>query len=346
MTEPTYRPSKPTGFVPAVQRYSATLTHEDPSKPVIMVQIIGAQSPDPGSGPLDAFSSELSALSGEPNGPVRIDHARYVDEAGYPTHLAFAYWPTPTRCDAWWKTDAVASWWEAGSRTTGTTGYFVESIQSRTDALETIAFKEYIQGLSACPMSRIEPMGESGYWGAARDRIARSGFDRFDPPDPTPLQSAAGETRGQRLRVLAPANHCVIRSGVSWAACGDEQLTSYRTNVLPRLNEGMEYLRSNPIDSGCWALRQVEVVDTDGQARPESWVAGHFVSLADLERWAHKHPTHLAIFGQAQKERTKYQENLELRTYHEVYIVEEPQIFEYVNCHPRTGALNLLPTMT
>jgi len=39
----------------------------------------------------------------------------------------------------------------------------------------------------------------------------------------------------------------------------------------------------------------------------------------------------------------KYQDRLELRTYHEVYVVEDPAPFEYINCHDRTGALGLFP---
>jgi aldoxime dehydratase len=38
--------------------------------------------------------------------------------------------------------------------------------------------------------------------------------------------------------------------------------------------------------------------------------------------------------------RRKYQDNLQLRTYNEIFIVEENNPpFEYFNCHPRTGLL-------
>jgi len=30
---------------------------------------------------------------------------------------------------------------------------------------------------------------------------------------------------------------------------------------------------------------------------------------------------------------------LELRTYHEVYVIDRHTRFEYVNCHPETGLL-------
>jgi len=38
-------------------------------------------------------------------------------------------------------------------------------------------------------------------------------------------------------------------------------------------------------------------------------------------------------------ERKKYQEKLELRTYHEVYVVDGETTFEYVNCHNQTGLI-------
>lgn len=332
--------AKPEGFAPAVQRYSARFGAD-----VIEFQTayVGVQSLDADDPAFARFLREIPELCSTAKGPDHVDYARFIDLAGFTTVVANGYWSDRSSYQAWRASEQVKTWWSDETKTTGSAGYFFEPLPAVSDALETIAFRQYIRGLAACPMSTIEPMAESGYWGAARDRIPRSGTERFEPPAAEPLQRANEDSYGRRLAVLPPVNYCVIRSGVSWAACGEEQLTSYRTNVEPKLNQGMAYLRDNPIEAGCWSLRQVRVVDQGGVEAPETYVAGHFVSLDDLERWAHHHPTHLAIFGQAQKERVKYQDDLELRTYHEVYVVESPERFEYVNCHPRTGALGLLP---
>jgi len=66
---------------------------------------------------------------------------------------------------------------------------------------------------------------------------------------------------------------------------------------------------------------------------------GIFQSLGHLERWAHDHPTHLAIYARAMAERKKYQDRLELRTYHEIYVLNEATEFRYLNCHSETGLL-------
>jgi len=62
---------------------------------------------------------------------------------------------------------------------------------------------------------------------------------------------------------------------------------------------------TNPIDSGCCYVQQVDVVTPQGEATCEYYCAGYFLSLHHLESWAKEHPTHLSIFGQAQKEHIK-----------------------------------------
>ena len=74
----------------------------------------------------------------------------------------------------------------------------------------------------------------------------------------------------------------------------------------------------------------------------EAYAMGHFQSLTHLEKWAHEHPTHLAIYTRALAERTKYQDDLELRTYHEVFVLDQTTDFRYLNCHGKTGLLPVI----
>ena len=334
--------AKPEGFVPAVQRYSARFGPNVKGFEVLMVGIQSPAGEDGAAAP--RFLAEIGSLFALADGPTHHDFARFTDERGSVNRFATAYWQDRPSYLRWAACNAVKSWWTDPSKRTGAHGYFWEPLPAAVELTETIAFKQYIRGLSACPMSSVEPMGESGYWGAARDRMPRSATDDLAAPELT-LTPASYDTPtvGNHVRVHPPERYVLIRSGQSWTDCGPEQLSSYDENVRPRLDEGMEFLRTNPIETGCWSLRQVDVITPEDGETMETYVAGHFVSLAHLEAWAHHHPTHLAIYGQAQKERIKYQENLELRTYHEVYVVEGPDPFEYINCHDGTGALGLLP---
>jgi aldoxime dehydratase len=114
---------------------------------------------------------------------------------------------------------------------------------------------------------------------------------------------------------------------------------SYNANIKPKLDIGMDHLRDNPVDTGCLVLRQVEVIDASGQVAPEGYSVGIFQSLTHLENWAHDHPTHLAIYVRALAERNKYQDALELRTYHEVFVINKETDFQYRNCHEKTGLM-------
>jgi hypothetical protein len=133
----------------------------------------------------------------------------------------------------------------------------------------------------------------------------------------------------------------VIRSGVSWEKCEGQQLKDYQERIKPKLDDGMAYLRDNPRETGCFALRQVVSVDDAGEPLREAYSLGAFISLKHLELWAEHHPSHLAIYTRAMAARRKYQDALQLRTYNEIFIIDERNPpFEYFNCHSQTGLLS------
>ncbi|MEP1962857.1 phenylacetaldoxime dehydratase family protein [Tateyamaria sp.] len=328
---------KPKGHIAGAQRYSARLAD---STQKIQVLYLGAQSNEAPAEDLINFQALAKSLLSTTDGPNHCDYAQYVDPQGVPTFFATAYWTDPAQYQAWASCEQVTSWWTDTAHLNGPLGYFWEAFCVSKDHCETIAFTRPIRGLSACPMHTIHPVDESGYWGAARDRIPASAFDTLKGEKTLPIAYATGEdTRGQLINLKLPKNTCIIRSGVSWADCGPEQHDSYKANIKPKLDLGMDYLRDNPEESGCLNLRQVDVVDDQGNSAPEGFSMGHFQSLAHLEKWAHEHPTHLAIYTRALAERTKYQDDLELRTYHEVFILDQETDFRYLNCHGKTGLL-------
>ncbi|MEO9683600.1 MAG: phenylacetaldoxime dehydratase family protein [Tateyamaria sp.] len=328
---------KPKGHIAGAQRYSARLAD---STQKVQVLYLGAQSNEAPAEDLINFQALAKSLLSTADGPNHCDYAQYVDPQGVPTFFATAYWTDPAQYQAWASCEQITSWWTDTAHLNGPLGYFWEAFCVSKDHCETIAFTRPIRGLSACPMHTIHPVDESGYWGAARDRIPASAFDTLKGEKTLPIAYATRDnTRGQLINLKLPKNTCIIRSGVSWADCGPEQHDSYKANIKPKLDLGMDYLRDNPEESGCLNLRQVDVVDDQGNSAPEGFSMGHFQSLAHLEKWAHEHPTHLAIYTRALAERTKYQDDLELRTYHEVFILDQETDFRYLNCHGKTGLL-------
>lgn len=331
---------KPPGHVAPITRYSARY---DADVGGLAALFVGVQAADPAQ--VGAVHERwLAQVTAGGAAPVYFDRASYVDVAGVPNRIAALYWRDAPAFDAWCEREDVRAFRDLQRWIDCDAGLWWEPVVVPPQRSETIAFKEYLRGRSACPSSRMEPMEETGYWGAARDRIPDSGVDPLDGTVECLIDIGRQASQGRALSISPPKGLAIIRSGQSWEACGPEQLESYRKNLEPKLDAGMEYLRTHPVQAGCCFLRQLRCIDPDGSALDESYSAGAFVSLAHLERWSRSHPSHLAIYHKAMAERRKYQDKLELRTYNEIYIVDDlARPFDYFNCHPLTG---LLPYFT
>lgn len=331
-----YPMQKPSGHEAAIQRYSSRV---DTSVDRIRMLVLGCQYAADAKDVKPAFKATLKDVFAHSGAPLHHDQAIFYDDQGFQTVFAVCYWQNEEAFAIWQA--KFDTWWSEQDPTAMAHGMWIESFSVPPAYRETNVFKEYIRGLSACPMSRIEAMDESGYWGAARDRFAASGYDNFKPGVDVELDfQPARDTVGKRIVINdIPDNMCVIRSGVTWDNCGPEQLNSYETNLKPKLDAGMDYLRGNPEDTGCCSLRQVICMDEAGAELKEAYSLGVFLTYGHLERWAHDHPTHLAIYTRALAERKKYQEDLELLTYHEIYVLNDDVRCEYLNCHPQTGLL-------
>ncbi|MEO9650562.1 MAG: phenylacetaldoxime dehydratase family protein [Roseobacter sp.] len=331
-----YPMQKPEGHQAAIQRYSSRV---DTSVERIRMLILGCQYSADADNVKTAFKATMADVFKHAGDPLHHDQAIFHDDQGFQTVLAVLYWQDESAFKIWQEEFDV--WWAAQDPAKMLHGMWLESFSVPPAYRETNVFKEYIRGLSACPMSKIAPMDESGYWGAARDRFEASAYDTFKPTRPSELTfDPRRETQGKRIIVRdIPDDMCVIRSGVTWEYCGAEQLNSYETNLKPKLDAGMDYLRGNPQETGCCSLRQVVCLDETGAEQKEAYSLGIFRTFGHLEKWAHDHPTHLAIYTRALAERKKYQENLELLTYHEIYVLNSDLRCEYLNCHPETGLL-------
>jgi aldoxime dehydratase len=271
------------------------------------------------------------------DGPGNHDLTYHLDNQGYGNFIAVGYWRDPAAYHRWLLSAPVADWWGDEARLSEGLGYFREVIAPRADQFETLyAFKEDLPGVGAVMDGISGEVEEHGYWGSARDRFAISQTDWMQPTGE--LQVISGDpAKGGKVVIRGHDNLTLIRSGQDWVEAGEEERALYFTEMLPPLQDGMNFLRDEGQALGCYSNRFVRNIDLDGNLLDIAYDIGHWRSLDKLERWAESHPTHLRIFttffrviGGLSK----------LRLYHEVSVADgSQQLFEYINCHPQTGMM-------
>ncbi|RLM00341.1 hypothetical protein CFD26_108317 [Aspergillus turcosus] len=233
-------------------------------------------------------------------------------------------------------------------------GIWCERFTSHLSRVETnYSGLDYLPGLARLPGVSTVEHTLTAYWGAARDRIPASATDQFaakEEPGKTPCAAPETtpqrETRNYHVVGTNPDNLVHIRSGQFWANCAEDEAKAYEETLEPTLRAGLAYLWDNPQKSGAMGLQYLynrpptapageEICETK-----ESYVAGFFRNLADLEHWAKSHPSHLAIYTGAIKHAKKFGDQRKFRTWHEVSVLKHGEAhFEYVNCIGRTGVM-------
>jgi len=278
--------------------------------------------------------SDIGQALAAANAPGHWDRAHYIDEAGYTNVMSIAYWDGPAVFDAWFGAHG-ASWASGSSRYAGC-GTFTEVVRPAVERYETLfSANDRAEGVAVLANGMSDMVQEHAYWGGARDRMPLSQHSDMAPSGAPKVVS-----EGQYRRVVPHDNLCLIRSGQDWGDTPSEERRMYLEDVEPVLRQGMEFLRDEGLSIGCFANRYMRVLDPRGRDTDKSFGMSWWRSLADLERWAESHPTHVAIFGAAMKYLSALGPAAKLKLYHEVTVAtEEEQFFEYFNCHPRTGML-------
>lgn len=283
--------------------------------------------------------ADIAARFAAEGGPSHWDRAQYVDQAGYENVVSVAYWDDIARFDRWFA-PAREAW--TGTQREGI-GTFIEVLRP------TVAWHETLfsslgrpEGVAAIAGGMSGEVQEHAYWGGMRDRIPLSQTDPMLPGgNPELIRD------GARLRVQAHDNLCLIRSGQDWSDTETSERKLYLDDVEPVLREGMDFLRDDGLGIGCYANRYMRVLAAGGDASEKSYGQSWWKSLAALERWAESHPTHVRIFGAAMKYLSTLGPSAKLRLYHEVTVAAaDEQFFEYLNCHPRTGMLAAVETVS
>ena len=320
---------KPEGFQPPSPAWTAEFSG---IKEIIFAQI-GVQS---GQANPHAFYVIAQTL-GNAN---HVDRAFFEDGQGVRNDVLLAYWDSTERYAAWLESPAVKAWREQLEEGVGK---WLEVAKIPLRFLETLyATENHEAGMShfatAMPMT-----DEHGYWGAMRDRIAAAETDVLSPalPDWVLAEPRQHETRAKRLRVKAPDNLCFVRDTQDWSDCQGEERATYLDSVAPVLAEGVRFLCGTPLESGCCVGRFLRECDLKtGAPLERTCMAAYFLSLGHLERWAKTHPSHLAIFDSFMKMVQKYNFQISLKLWHEVWVVPGNNLhLEYTNCHPATGLL-------
>jgi aldoxime dehydratase len=323
-----YRPPYPS----FVARHKPTVSH-------VVMAYFGLQYR--GDAPVEAARSlgEIAARLAGADGPSHWDRASYVDQAGFSNVVSVAYWDDVARFDKW--IGPARESWTGGSGEG--IGRFIEVLRPGVSRYETLfSSLGRPEGVAVLADGMSGEVLEHAYWGGMRDRIPLSQTDEMAPRGALTLVRD-----GSRLRVVAHDNLCLIRSGQDWSDTEASERKMYLDDVEPVLREGMDFLRDEGVPIGCYANRYMRVLDADGRLTEKSYGQSWWKSLAALERWAESHPTHVRIFGAAMKYLSTLGPSAKLRLYHEVTVAAaDEQFFEYQGCHPRTGMLAAIETVT
>jgi len=285
---------------------------------------------------LNALRHIVASFS-ETDGPQQHDLTHHEDNQGYENLMVVGYWNDPQAYERWLALPAVNGWWSSDERLHEGMGYFREIVAPRAEQFETLyGFREQLPGVGALMNTASDEIEEHGYWGSMRDRFPVSQTEWMAPSGE--LTVIAGDpAKGGRVLVRGHDNVALIRSGQDWADAGEEERSLYLNEILPTLQDGMDFLRDNGKGLGCYSNRFVRYIDLNGNFLNLSYNIGHWRSLEKLERWAESHPTHLRIFVTFFRVATSLSK---LRLYHEVSVSDaKNQVFEYINCHPDTGML-------
>lgn len=284
-----------------------------------------------------AFQNILKSFK-QPDGPARHDLVQFVDGQGYLNLIAVAYWIDPIVYDKWKDSPAISSWWSSEDRLKEGVGYFREVLRPRMEQFETIFTHEQgpLEGVSILMGGMSEPIIEHGYWGSMRDRLPLSQTDAMDPSGELAVKTGT-PALGGRVIVSGHENVALIRSGEDWSKTEGEERRTWFEDIQPVLLDGMNYLRDDGLEAGCYCNRYVYHMDENGNLLEKGFGYSLWRSLRHLELWAESHHTHLQIFVTFNRLAKKFKE---LTLYHEVSVFDAgAQYFEYINCHPKTGLL-------
>jgi hypothetical protein len=313
----------------------------------LAIAIIGAQY---SSLPSNIERNEISAvqkfLSDAPETvrPSFWELCSVLDKRSALNVAVIAYWPSVEKHKSWEAESGFRVWWNSPDRESAGHGWFQEVLYPTVDRFETVfSNNENPEGAANMQEKMSGEMAEHGYWGSMRDRLAAAQDDELEGGKWVRAQGREDDIP-TRVRVPGKKNLCVIRSGQDWSNTLPDERKLYLETMHPVLVKGMNFLRDNGQETGCYSMNLWDVVDSETHEvnRERTFGLGFFDDLASLEVWSKSHQTHVNIFGGFLMYARKLNNAISLRLFHEIYVLEEEhQFFEYVGCHEDTGMMGL-----
>lgn len=338
--------SKPDTYEPPYPTYGiGEISHKIVKRqPEYICAMIGVQSKDAGAG-ATMTAKILGLLQVDGIGrPVHIERATEdVDNSGYANDVLLPYWRNADDMAAFWTREDVRAWLEAPL--SGPVGWWRETLHAPLTSLDSSSTQPDMRfGLGRYLDQKLERF--HSYFGSMRDRVADFLSGAADAESGQLAHSYQVTGFGQRLRITdLPDKICFIRGPFGWSKATPEQIEAFEEDMLPIFKAGSHYLRDNPIEANCMSMRFLEEVDMELETDVDVEIMGWFLTLKDLERWTHHHPTHLAIFGGFHRYMRRFEGQVQLTAGHEVIVVPKGQaVMEYCNCHPMTGLLPYFPS--
>ncbi|CAI6338865.1 unnamed protein product [Periconia digitata] len=336
----------PQNFQPPFPGYCARFPEKMDN---LVMAIIGAQfsSPSADDGTAIAQVKEFMAKGPEALRPAFWEVVSVTDKKSAFNIGVIAYWSGTEVYKQWTLESEFLKWWESLSAEKDH-GWFLEVLSPSLERFETIFSNHSAPEGAANMQEKISgELEEHGYWGSMRDRLAAAQTDQLtgDKWEASAATEGSHNTLGKRVQVQGKKNLCIIRSGQDWSGTLPEERKLYLETMHPVLIEGMNFLRDNGKDVGCYSMNLWDVVDptTHKADQERTFGLGYFDDLASLEYWSKSHQTHINIFGGFLVYAKKLNFQLSLKLFHEILVLKpEQQSFEYINCHEGTGMLNSL----
>lgn len=268
------------------------------------------------------------------------------DNSGAYNEVVIAYWHSEPQYRLWATHSGFEQWWSDLDPKLEQHGWFLEIFLPSVDRFETLFSNgEATEGAAHMKGGMSGPISEHVYWGSMRDRLPAS------QTDPLAGTNEGAESKhrpdkavpaSKRTRVEGRRNLAVIRSGQDWSNTKPFEREKYLETMHPVLIKGMDFLRDEGDEVGCFSCRFMEVLDREKltTGTDKTFGLAYFDDLASLEGWSKQHKTHLDIFGRFLQYAKELQNDVSLRLFHEVLVLEpKQQYFEYLGCHPKTGML-------
>ena len=316
----------------------------------LVMAIMGAQYALPSGSDNAGISTIKKFICDAPESlqPSFWEVTSVVDKKGAYNIAVVAYWPSTDVHRGWQEKAGFNTWWQSSDREMDGHGWFQEVLCPTLDRFETVfSNPEHPEGAANMQEKISGEMEEHAYWGSMRDRLAAAQDDELKGTkwNDGGNDSHANDMSSKRVRVPGKPNLCVIRSGQDWSDTLPEERKLYLETIHPVLVKGMDFLRDEGRQTGCYAMNLWDVVDSNSYEanQDRTFGLGFFDDLASLEEWSKSHQTHVNIFGGFLMYAKKLNNVLSLRLFHEIYVLEQgQQFFEYIGCHEESGMANAL----